>query len=230
MAKKAGEEKPRKADLPEKPWKDEGEKADKAERGAVLWMLLLPPAGYFLLAARMSPYLVDRYIMPLFPFASLILMIGIFSLLKGIYKRYGERRTKDLRVVVCGILILFQVWDLVCYDGSYLYKGYSEQEAVAADYREYPCICVYDGVRYYENLLEFTYYDKSLLLTLEELESRTDQESIREPDNVAVLVKSGVDEVKVLEVLIEDYGFVLEQEVEFQPSVYGDRIFILGKS
>lgn len=68
------------------------------------------------------------------------------------------------------------------------------------------------------------------MLTLEELESRTDQESIREPDNVAVLVKSGVDEVKVLEVLIEDYGFVLEQEVEFQPSVYGDRIFILGKS
>lgn len=230
MAKKAGEEKPRKADRPEKPQGDEGEKADKAERGAVLWMLLLPPAGYFLLAARMSPYLVDRYIMPLFPFASLVLMIGIFALLKGIYKRYGERRTKDLRVVVCGSLLLFQVWNLVCYDGSYLYKGYSEQEAVAADYREYPCICVYDGVGYYENLLEFTYYDKSLLLTLEELESRTDQESIRESGNVAVLVKSGVDEVKVLEVLIEDYGFMLEQEVELQQSVYGDRIFILGKS
>lgn len=47
---------------------------------------------------------------------------------------------------------------------------------------------------------------------------------------MAVLVKSGVDEVKVLEVLIEDYGFMLEQEVELQQSVYGDRIFILGKS
>ena len=31
--------------------------------------------GYFLLASRMSPYLVDRYVMPLFPLAALLLAL-----------------------------------------------------------------------------------------------------------------------------------------------------------
>lgn len=38
-------------------------------------MLMVPVAGYFLLASRMSPYLVDRYIMPLFPFVALLLAL-----------------------------------------------------------------------------------------------------------------------------------------------------------
>lgn len=229
MAKKFSGQKTEKTGRAGKLWKEDAERAGKIESRAVLWMLLLPPIGYFLLAARMSPYLVDRYIMPLFPFAALILMTGIFALLKGIYKRYEVRQTKSMGAVVCGALILFQVWNLVCYDGSYLYRGYSRQEAVAEYYADYPCICVYDGVRYYENLLEFTHYNKSLLLTLEELEHRTEKESIRESGNMAVLVKSGVDEIRVLEILIEDYGFSLEQEVEFDSGAYGDRIFILGK-
>lgn len=150
---------------------------------------MFPVAGYFLLAARMSPYLVDRYIMPVFPFASLLLMLVIFRLIEKTYHVYPERQTKRLAVVVCQILILFQLWNLVCYDGSYLYEGYDFQRRFAEENAEYPCICIYDGVGYYENLLEFASYDKSLLLTLEELENRVDRESIEELDQVVVLVK-----------------------------------------
>jgi len=196
--------------------------------GELLWMLFFPPAGYFLLAARMSPYLVDRYIMPLFPFAALGLMLAVFGLLGDIYRTY-IKETKGLTAAVCAILIFFQVWNLVCYDGSYLYRGYSGQKASAAEYAGYPCICVYEGVGYYENLQEFTYYDKSLLLTLEELDGRTDRESIEELGQVAVLVKAGVDEKKVLDILTGSYGFELESETEYCPSAYGDRLFIMRK-
>lgn len=204
-------------------------KHGESGRRELLWMLLFPAAGYFLLAARMSPYMVDRYIMPLFPFAALILMLAVFALIGRIRESWPQKQTKDLAARVCLILILLQVWGLIYYDGSYLYRGYAEQRADAAQYEEYPCICVYQGVGYYENLLEFTCYEKSLLLTMEELEGRRDQDSIGELRQAAVLVKSGVDEKRVLEILTGHYGFELEHETEYQPGAYGDRLFILRK-
>lgn len=207
----------------------EAAEAEQTGSGELLWMLLFPVAGYFLLAARMSPYLVDRYIMPLFPFAALILMLAVFALLGRLRKLYPEGRTKNLAGGVCLILVLLQIWNLTGYDGSYLYRGYARQRADAAQYREYPCLCVYQGVGYYENLLEFTCYEKSLLLTLEELEGRKDRDSIEELGRVAVLVKSGVDELRVLEILTGSYGFELEHETEYQPNAYGDRLFLLRK-
>ena len=206
---------------------ENAEKSGRRSRKGILWMLFFPVAGYFLLAARMSPYLVDRYIMPLFPFAALILVMTVFGLLEKIYENYAEKQTKYLTGVVCVILILFQVWNLANYDGSYLYRGYSEQRADAEKYGEYPCICVYRGVGYYENLLEFTHYKKSLLLTLEELDNRADRDSIEELEQIAVLVKAGVDELEVLEILSQSYGFVPESETEYQPSAYGDRLYIM---
>lgn len=193
------------------------------------WMLLFPVAGYFLLAARMSPYLVDRYIMPIFPFAALLLMLVIFKLMGKTYQVYSEKQTKGLTVTVCQILILFQLWNLVCYDGSYLYEGYDFQRRFAEENAEYPCICIYDGVGYYENLLEFASYDKSLLLTLEELENRVDRESIAELDQVVVLVKGGVDPLKVCDFLLETYGLTVHQYLQREPGVYGDEVFIMRK-
>lgn len=209
---------------------ENSEKCGKRYRSGLLWMLLFPAAGYFFLAARMSPYLVDRYIMPLFPFAALILILTVFMLLEKLCGNAAEGQTEHLTRTVCLILILFQVGNLVCYDGSYLYRGYSDQKADAREYAEYPCICVYQGVGYYENLLEFTCYEKSLLLTLEELANRKDRESIGELEQIAVLVKAGVDELEVLEILSVSYGFELEREMEYQPSAYGDRLFIMVNS
>ncbi|MCM1541482.1 MAG: hypothetical protein NC121_09480 [Blautia sp.] len=196
---------------------------------AFWWMLLFPVAGYFLLAARMSPYLVDRYIMPLFPFAALILMLAVFQFLGKIHEVYPERLTRKLTLTVCEILVVFQVFYLVYYDGSYLYKGYDLQRKCAGAYAEHPCICIYDGVGYYENLLEFTQYDRTLLLTLEELENRTDRESIAELDEVVLLVKGGVDEMEVLTILSEEYGFSMAEMMMRNPGVYGDEILVMRK-
>ena len=204
---------------------------EKGETGRreLLWMLLFPAAGYFLLAARMSPYLVDRYVMPLFPFVALILMFAVFMCLEKIRSCYEEKQIVNLTGFVCGILILFQIWNLVCYDGNYLYRGYSVQLADAEEYRDLPCICIYAGVGYYENLPEFAFYDRSLLLTREELENRSDRDSIAELDRVVVLVKGGVEELEVLEILTGTYGFELERQTEYRPSAHGDRWYLLRK-
>lgn len=195
---------------------------------AYIWMLLLPAAGYFLLAARMSPYLVDRYMMPVFPF---VILTGTLALLwlaeKGFQDAFGKRAA----AVFCVLAVLAQVLGLFRYDGSYLYNGYGLQEAVARDNADYACICVYDGVGYYENLKEFTYYEKSLLLTPGELAGRQDRESIESLDKVAVLIKCDeVDESRVLEIMEETYGFSVEGWGWRGFGVHGDVLCFMSRS
>ena len=133
-------------------------------------LLCVPALVYFLLAARMSPYTVDRYIMPVFPF---VIMIGAVIVVKSV----ALWKNKDSKMLVmrctCGAIIVFQLCRLLQFEGFYWYKGYDEQRKLAEEYASYPCICIYVGSGFYHNLLEFTSYERTLLLTEWELESRT---------------------------------------------------------
>lgn len=192
------------------------------------WMLLFPAIGYFLLAARMSPYLVDRYIMPLFPFTALLVVFAVFTFMGRITDCYPHKQTRGLTGAVCFLLVFLQLLGLFRYDGTYLYQGYQAQLETSKELSGLPCICVYDGVGYYENLQEFCNYEKTLLVTLPELQNRKDMESINELTQVVVLVKSNVEDTEVLEFLTEN-GFVLKQETWYQPSAYGDSIYLMER-
>ncbi|MCM1045117.1 MAG: hypothetical protein NC417_06380 [Candidatus Gastranaerophilales bacterium] len=184
---------------------------------ALLCMLFLPPVVYFFLAGRMSPYLVDRYIMPIFPFvaiAAALAVCGLTDLLGGRKAGYGA---------VCAVLLLWQVHSLWPYSGDYLYIGYEAQRGLAREYANYPCICVYDGVGYYENLLEFAEYDRTLLVTQAELAQREDQDSVRGLKNVVVLIKQGVDLALTMDTLQDIYGLSLGEWLSVN-RVHGDRI------
>lgn len=196
---------------------------EKTREKVIYWVLLLVPiAGYFLLAARMSPYLVDRYVMPLFPFVILAGTLLIISLSGG---KAGRRW-----MAVLGLsAVMLQIVGTAQYDGSYLYRGYKAQESVAAEYGKNACICVYDGVGYYENLKEFVYYSRTLLLKKEELESRRERESIEALEEFVLLVKGGVADEEVLALFAEQYGFTLQRQIFDGDSVYGDKIYILRK-
>ena len=200
--------------------------SEKLSRKAMAGMLLIPVVGYFLLAARMSPYLVDRYIMPLFPFVILLgvmLVVGLCEIL--------ERQGKSGKVsfLLCGVIFVLQIAGLIRYDGTYLYENYGEQEQLAENYAEYPCICVYTGVGYYENLPEFTHYDRTLLLTEAELENRADVESISSLEEVMVLVKPSADWEHVFTIMEEKYGLILKEEFRNDRET-GDGIFLFVKS
>lgn len=174
----------------------------KGEKGMLLCMLAIPVAGYFLLAARMAPYLVDRYIMPLFPF---VILLGALFLV--VAAQYLEKENDGRRMVytLCGTIVLIQLWGLAQYDGTYLYQDYAGQETVAREYADYACICVYDGVGYYENLPEFTHYQKTLLVTEAELAEREETDTITGLDEVVVLMKPSVNLENVAQVLAEKY-------------------------
>ncbi len=194
-------------------------------------MLLLPAFCYFLLAARMSPYLVDRYVMPVFPFV-IVAGVSFMAMVVNALECYGTKRLyRGLAATVCAVTLVFQAGALLQLwnDGSYLYRGYEKQETLAKENGGRACICVYAGVGYYENLKEFTHYDKTLLVTPEELRNRKDTKSIADEENLVVLIKYGVDYSEILEILTRDYGFELENGEWLLEGPYEDTICLMRK-
>lgn len=201
--------------------------APRIRVGAAVAILTIPVLGYFLLASRMSPYLVDRYIMPIFPFVSLLLALLLCRFGRNICKISGWN-VRNVALCMIAVILLVQGVRLIHYDGEYLYKGYRQQEQLAREYASDPCICVYAGVGYYENLPEFMHYNKTLLLTEKELENREEMESLEALDRVVVMIKLGVDEEAALNTLREKYGFSMEETL-LSSGVHGDNIYLLGK-
>lgn len=179
------------------------------------WLLILPPAGYFLLAARMSPYMVDRYIMPVFPYASM----AVAGLLTYLLCRRGPWARG---VCLLTVLLLASV-NIFTYDGEYLYRGYNTQLRISQEYGDLPCICVYEGYGFYDNLLEFENYERTLLLKPSELEGRQDISGLPE---AIVLVKQSVSPEawsRVQEIL-SGYGLEPDKFLIRGTGVYGDML------
>ena len=195
----------------------------QAVRG-ILCMLIIPVVGYYLLASRMSPYLVDRYVMPMFPMIALLFALLLCCLGKRLAKASGWKE-RLVGIGLMALIIVVQGLRLASYDGEYLYRGYGQQEQLAEEYASLPCICVYAGVGYYENLPEFMHYDRTLLVTAEELAERKDVDSLRMLDRVVVLIKPGVEEETVSSVLREKYGMEPEETL-FSEGVHGDNIYL----
>ena len=195
----------------------------QAVRGT-LCMLIIPVVGYYLLASRMSPYLVDRYVMPVFPMIALLFALLLCCLGKRLARAAGWKE-RLVGIGLMALIIVVQGLRLASYDGEYLYRGYGQQEQLAEEYASLPCICVYAGVGYYENLPEFMYYDRTLLVTAEELAERKDVDSLRMLDRVVVLIKPGVEEETVSSVLRERYGMEPEETL-LSEGVHGDNIYL----
>lgn len=197
------------------------------EKRSLWWLLALPPAGYFLLAARMSPYMVDRYIMPIFPFAAM----AVAALLLYLWNRSGRRGVGCVMAVLLA-LACFSGITYARYDGEYLYSGYdsdvSGQLGIGKQYADLPCICIYEGYSFYDNLLEFQMYERTLLVKPSELAGRQDIDELSE---AIILRKGNVDAETWREVqeLLADYG--LERKFWLvRGSVYGDEVAYYGSA
>lgn len=181
-----------------------------------LVLYCVPVWGYFLLAAKMSPMYVDRYLMAAFPF--------VVSWLVPVLCVKGFTYGKALRIGIGGILTCYCLLHVLSYDGSYLYTGYKEQLAVAEEYREKPCICLYEGSGYYDNLMEFTKYEKTLLVTPEELKTRKDTASLEKMTEFVMVVKHTVSQEQ-LENVLGNYDWNIAK-VLIEEGAHKDKVYL----
>lgn len=148
-------------------------------------LCVLPTLVYFLLAAKMSPYFVDRYIMAIFPMTALTILL-VWDKLGTYFKK------EQLAAALSGVAVLFViVVQGVSLQGvhTYQYRGYGEQLQVAKEYAQYPLVCLYDGYGFYENVMEMEQYEQSILVKRAELDAMDTSRTEVTENGYVVLIK-----------------------------------------
>ncbi|MBE5852425.1 MAG: glycosyltransferase family 39 protein [Lachnospiraceae bacterium] len=199
--------------------KAEVEKTSETDRCTVtdskkyLLQVAVPCFGYFLVAVKIAPFYADRYLMPVFPLFALLLAILISKLFSGRW------------AFLVAVLMLLP--NVIMVTPLYLYKGY-EQQVKIAEQAEVPCVCVYHGVGYYQNLVEFTYYPQTLMVTEEELLGRMKDAVLSEQEEIVLLLENGVNREQVYTYLEKEYGYKVS-EVLMDKGVHGDHVVACRK-
>lgn len=200
--------------------KVEREKARRS-KGSPVWeysMICVPCIGYFLVVVKIAPYYADRYLMPVFPLMALLMGVVLrksLDFLEKYLKAFGHRG------VLTALAVLLVAPNLWMTTPAYLYQGYGLQETMAKEYWDRACLCVYEGVGYYQNLMEFTHYKETLMVTQEELLSRSRDEVLETEEELVVLMKRNIDREAVEEYLAKEYGYA-PAEYMIRESVHGD--------
>lgn len=133
--------------------------------GNLIVMCAVPTLVFFLLDAKMSPHFVERYFMPLFPLAILLLVL-VWE--KGLLPLLQEKRFDVVCIGLALVLLAVQVPDRE-WKEDYFRTGYKEQLMIAEKYKEYPMVCMYAGYSLYENIFELQKYKQSILVQEHEL-------------------------------------------------------------
>lgn len=190
---------------------------------SVKWCLCgIPATVYFLLAAKMSPYYVDRYIMAIFPMAAL--------LLTGLWDAAVCTKGKKWPVLILVVAVLTAGVSVVWNGGqhTYLYTGYREQVEVARDYGEYPMVCLYPGLSFYENVMEMEQYCETILLKEEELASVSEEQIQVAAAGYVALIKfpqehSGAAQ---LEKVMNVFGGS-QAQLLYEGGAFGDAVYLV---
>lgn len=193
--------------------------AYKRKLHTLLVWAYVPVLGYFLLAAKLSPFYVDRYLMAAFPF-----VISWFTaMLCFVIHKLPMMRKRVLTVLV----LLYCAIQVYSYDGTYLYTGYENQLQAAKNNRNLSCICLYEGSGYYDNLLEFAEYEQTLLVTPKELLERKESSDVDNLTEVVFVVKNIVGKDEFKEVL-DKYQFSIH-ETWIENGACGDTVYFCKK-
>lgn len=188
----------------------------------VKWLfVIVPTVVYFLLASKMSPFYVDRYIMAIFPMVA-ILIVGLWNAL------LGDNQKWRYAIIYGAIFVSALSIYMMKGEHPYLYKGYEEQVQVAECYREYPFVCYYPGLSFYENVMEMERYEKTLLLKEEELGFMTKEHTKEVEDGYVLLIKFPQDNAgKVqLERVMDVFGGE-NATLIYEGEPFGDAIYLV---
>lgn len=134
-------------------------------RKGLLLLCVVPTVIFFLLDAKMSPHFVERYFMPVFPLAALLMVLAWE---RGLLRMLQEKPYDIVCIALACLLLAVQMPDRN-WEEDYFRSGYKEQLAIAKRYEEYPMVCLYAGYSLYENILELQTHQQSILVQEHEL-------------------------------------------------------------
>ena len=194
----------------------------RASEWSIVGMCVIPTIAYFLLAAKMSPYFVDRYVMAIFPMTALVIILA--------WDRFTANFKKEQTATAfsgAAVLFLVVVQCISLQGGhTYLYKGYEEQLQVATEYAQYPLVCLYDGYGFYENVMEMEQYEQSILVKRSELGAMDENRTKVTENGYVILIKYPGEEAgkeqlyDVMQVFGEGNAELIYEGGAFQDVIY----------
>lgn len=181
-----------------------------------LIILAIGSCAYLLMIARIAPYQADRYIMPLFPIATLYIatMIGYAC------RRLGTKNSFVAAMAICTGLSVFSWWIGPL---NYLYRDKEIRNQISYQYSSLPVIIPYQSshgeVAYYDELLE---HPATFFYSIDNLDSL--KETLYEynlTDGFLLYTESNNDE-EVLEKFKEIFPgeFIYEKLFENHGNIY----------
>ncbi len=198
------------------------------------WQLAMcgvPTFMYFLLACKMSPYFVDRYIMAIFPISALFI-VWLWDC--AVVLRTEIRKSRYLcswrDCIVIAVALILVICQNIRMNGQheYLYTDYGAQLAVAEEYAQYPCVCLYPGLSFYENVMEMERYAQTMLVKNEELTSMDEERIAVAGEGYIALIKYPGEEAgkEQLSQVMEVFGGE-SAELLYSGGAYGDAIYLV---
>ena len=192
--------------------------------GTTFMLCVIPTIIYFLLAAKMSPYFVDRYIMAIFPMMALVVMLLWDSLGMWIKKEKAVSLLTAGMILICVVCQYIQLQD----GHTYLYKRYETQLQTAKEYAQYPLVCFYDGYGFYENVMEMEQYEQTMLVKASELASMNEERiQVARSGYVALIKYPGDEAGKAQLAQVMDVFGGSSAKLIYEGGAFGDAIYLV---
>lgn len=190
--------------------------------GRQLLLCGVPALVYFLLAAKMSPYFVDRYIMAVFPIV-LLHIVWLWDKTASLCSNYVY--AKAVILLASALIVLLQAVQMKG-QHTYLYTGYAQQLQVAEAYASYPLVCLYDGYGFYENVMEMERYEKTMLVKKAELQEMDEERIAQAKDGYVVLIKYADAAHSQLKEVMDVFGGS-DAQLLYENGAFSDVIYLV---
>ncbi len=184
--------------------------------------------GYFLAVAKIAPYTVDRYLMPVMGVIMVCFVTGVSFVIGMLIESFikTEKSKGTIETIACIIVCATSFAYVFINTPNYLYKGYADQLKISERYTELDAVVVYEGTSFYQNVPELMNYNNCLIVNRDELNIY--DENLASHDEIIVIEGPEVDRREVLTTMGDMYGYS-SVTVLMEEGVFGDRVCLLSK-
>ena len=157
----------------------------KSKEKGYLLLLIIPTLLSILVIAKISPYKELRYLYGLLPALSILIILGLSSIVNTTIKN----RKIGMAILVV-IISIVSIYGLATKEPEHLYKGYSNYLKIAEENSEDPFVYIGSGVfNHIQSMPEFMTYKESLILQETQLEYLKDNEELTNSNEFILSIK-----------------------------------------
>ena len=164
-----------------------------------LSMLVVPAIIYFIVIAKVAPYVRLRYMMAILPVISVLLIIILHYILKNF---------KWSNSLIIALVVILQIYGLTVSEPKFLYKEYANYIDIAQENKDLKFIYIGDNqFNHIQSIEEFSIYSESLILNEKQLDLLKEQKEKLNGKEFILSIKKYKGPEELLKKVMENTGY-----------------------